>query len=84
MPAKAQRRDNKPAAMGQFKCAWIGVVDICQSSGDRAGTNGPGGISGKSCESISDPKRLEHWQEATEREGGEEMSALCVKLTVKD
>lgn len=71
MPALVQRRDNKPAAMGQFKCVWFGAVDICQSSGDSAGTNRPGGISGKSGESISAPKRFELWQEARERERDE-------------
>lgn len=35
------------------------------------GTNRPGGISGKSGESISAPKRLELWQEARERERDE-------------
>lgn len=63
MPAYIQRGDNKPAAMGQFKCVWLGAVDICQSSGDSAGTNRPGGISGKSGKSISAPKRLELWQD---------------------
>lgn len=77
MAALVQREDSKPAAMGQFKCVWVGADDICHGNGDSAGTNRPGGISGKRSGSISAPKRLGLWQEATGREKGNDDRSIC-------
>lgn len=79
MPAQVQSRANNPGAVGQLKRVWFGVIEICQSSGDSIEAKRPAGISGKNSESISAPKRLELWQEATgiQGEGGREGRGGC-------